>query len=111
VTSASKVLELTALLFVGYNLWRILNAETLEEAAIALAAPPIARDTKVGDLLSAYPGLLPVFIGAGFTPLANPLLRRTLARGISVAQECRMHSEDMEDLLGRLREASQHLKA
>jgi hypothetical protein len=48
-----------------------------------------------------------VFVGNGFAPLANPILRRTLARGVSVAQACRMHGVEIEGFLGRLRQAAE----
>ena len=65
----------------------------------------------VGDLLIAYPGLLPVFVGGGFAALANPVLRRTLARGVSIAQACRMHGVDLDAFIGRLAEAKARLLA
>ena len=39
-------------------------------------------------------------------PLLNPVLRRTVARGVSVAQACRMHGVEMEGFLNRLRQAA-----
>ncbi|HEU4403510.1 MAG TPA: DUF1858 domain-containing protein, partial [Candidatus Polarisedimenticolia bacterium] len=71
--------------------------------------PPIASETMVGDLLTAYPALLPIFVTNGFAPLANPLLRRTLARGVSVAMACRMHGVDLDGFLGQLTRAKERL--
>lgn len=105
VTGVSGVLELAALVLFGINLWKTLNTETPEDVAVAGWKPPIASDTKVGDLLAAYPDLLPVFVRNGFAPLANPILRKTLARGVSVAQACRMHGVDLQRFLGQLTEA------
>jgi uncharacterized protein DUF1858/NnrS protein len=110
-TSVSGVLELIGLALFGYNLWRTLDARTEDEAAAGRMSPPIARETLVGDLLAAYPGLLPVFLGAGFTPLANPILRKTLAKGVSIGQACRMHGVEIEGFLGRLAEAKERLRA
>jgi hypothetical protein len=98
--------ELTAIVLFAINLWRTLNTETAGERAAA-QAPPIAADALVGDLLDAYPALLPIFVGSGFAPLANPLLRRTVARGVSVAQACRMHRVPVGAFLDRLRRALQ----
>lgn len=106
LSGVSGVLELTALLMFGVNLWKTLGTETPEEVAAAGWRPPIASDTKVGELLLAYPGLLPTFVANGFTALANPVLRRTLARGVSVAQACRMHGVDLNAFLGQLTEAN-----
>ena len=107
----SGILELAALLLFGINIWKTMNTETADDRAVAGWRPPIASDTRVGDLLDAYPGLLPIFLKNGFTPLANPLLRRTLARGISLAQACRMHGVDLESLLGQLSEAQARQEA
>jgi hypothetical protein len=111
IAAVSGVLELLALLLFGVNLWKTLNTETEDEVVAATWRPPIAAATSVGDLLIAYPGLLPVFLRHGFAPLANPLLRRTLARGVSVAQACRMHGVDLEGFLGQLSDARTRLGA
>jgi hypothetical protein len=105
IAAVSGMLEMAALALFAWNMWKTMNAPTPEEEAAAGWRPPIDSEARVGDLLAAYPGLLPVFVGSGFAALANPLLRRTLARGISVAQACRMHGIDLEAFLGRLRDA------
>jgi uncharacterized protein DUF1858/uncharacterized protein DUF542/NnrS protein len=105
VAGISGLMELTALALFGVNLWKTMDSETAEDRAAAGWRPPIAPETRVGDLLDAYPALLPVFVGSGFAPLANPVLRRTLARGVSISQACRMHGVDLEGFLGRLRSA------
>jgi len=106
LSGVSGILELSALLMFGVNLWKTLGTETPEEVAAAGWRPPIASDTMVGELLLAYPGLLPTFVANGFTALANPVLRRTLARGVSIAQACRMHGVDLNAFLGQLAEAA-----
>lgn len=111
VAGVSGVLELAALLLFGVNLWKTLDAETADEVAAAGWRPPIASETRVGDLLAAYPGLLPIFARNGFAALANPVLRRTVARGVSVAQACRMHGIDLKHFLGQLAEAKARLGA
>ncbi len=110
MSPVSGVLELVGLLLFGVNLWKTLDAATEEESAAARVPPPLAGDTLVGDVLAADPALLPVFLGAGFTPLANPVLRRTLAKGVSIAQACRMHGVDIQEFLGRLAEARGRLR-
>jgi uncharacterized protein involved in response to NO len=106
VAGSSGILELAALLLFGYNLWRTLDASPAEEPARIAWLPPVAPGTKVGDLLLAYPGLLPVFVGHGFTALANPLLRKTLAKQVSLGQACRMHGVDLDSFLKELTEAA-----
>jgi len=102
VTGVSGILELTALLLFGFNLWKTLDLETEEELAVAGWRPAITPETKVGALLKAYPELLPVFVSNGFAGVANPVLRRTLARSVSVGQACRMHGVDLDQFLGQL---------
>ncbi len=100
VASLSGVLELLALLLFAVNLWRTMGAAPAADAPGR--RPAIAPSTRVADLLAAYPDLLPVFIESGFAALANPILRRTVARGVSVAQACRLHGIDLQPFLARL---------
>jgi hypothetical protein len=104
VAGTSGVLELAGLLLFGFNLWKTMDSEVPGEAR-ATTPPQVAPGTKVGDLLAAYPGLLPVFLGHGFTALNNPTLRKTLARQVSLSQACRMHGVDLEGFLWELSEA------
>ena len=62
----------------------------------------ITRDTKVADVLSAYPESLEVFLRHGFAPLSNPLMRRTIARAITIEQACRQQKVDRMRLLDEL---------
>ena len=70
---------------------------------------PVAADwlpdaqTKVGELLGRYPELLPIFLHHGFTPLAKPALRRTVARVVTIEQVCRRESVDLDAFLQELR--------
>jgi hypothetical protein len=62
-------------------------------------ARPITAENRVGDVLTVYPGLLDTFVAFGFKPLRNPLLRKTLARRVTIAQACRMMDVDTLKLL------------
>jgi hypothetical protein len=44
----------------------------------------------VVGVLDRHPELLPVFLEFGFRPLANPVLRRTAARGVTIGLACRL---------------------
>jgi hypothetical protein len=109
ITSVSGVLELTGLLLFGFNLWKTLDLESVDEVVPAGTAPPIARDTRIGEVLAAYPDLLSVFVSHGFAPLANPLLRRTMARWVSIGQACQMHGVDVDRFLVSLEDAKARL--
>ena len=51
---------------------------------------PIEAGHLVGEVLDRHPELLETFVALGFRPLANPLLRNTIARGVTVGQACRL---------------------
>lgn len=67
--------------------------------------PPITPQTKVGELLDAYPDLEPVLIDIAppFKKLRNPILRRTVARVTSLAQAARVGGVPVTDMIQRLR--------
>jgi hypothetical protein len=56
---------------------------------------PIAATDLAGEVLARYPDLLPVFLAHGFTPLANPVFRKTIARHVSVESACRLLGIDI----------------
>ncbi len=68
----------------------------------------ITPDTKVGDLLTAYPGLEPVLIqyAPAFKALQNPILRRTVARMASLAHAAQVGGVPVRDLVAALRAAA-----
>jgi hypothetical protein len=63
----------------------------------------ITPKTKVGDVLACYPQSLEIFVRRGFTPLRNPVLRKTMARAITIEQACRREGIDMNELLNEVR--------
>ncbi|MBI5286929.1 MAG: DUF1858 domain-containing protein [Deltaproteobacteria bacterium] len=66
----------------------------------------ITKDTIIEDVLTKYPETLDVFVGQGhcFGLLANPALRRTLAKLVTIGQACKLHFIDTERLLKELNE-------
>ena len=71
-------------------------------------ALPITPDTKVAQLLEAYPELEPVLIAAApaFSKLSNPVLRRTIARVTSLRHAAEVAGLPVRDLVTRLRAAA-----
>lgn len=69
---------------------------------------PITPDTKVAQLLEAYPDLEPVLIAAApaFSKLSNPVLRRTIARVTSLRRAAEVAGLPVRDLVTRLRAAA-----
>jgi hypothetical protein len=77
---------------------RVSRGEARAHTTLVPGAPVVAA-TVVADVLEAYLELQPVFLSFGFTPLANPLLRRPLAGKVTVGQACRFLGRDPEELL------------
>ena len=69
---------------------------------------PITPETKVGELLEAYPELEEtlVAIAPAFSKLKNPVLRRTVARVATLAQAARVGGVEVRTLVGTLRQAA-----
>ncbi|MBX7259635.1 MAG: DUF1858 domain-containing protein [Candidatus Hydrogenedentes bacterium] len=106
----SGLLEVTALAIWGTHLWRIMNGRVSErsEASTRLPLLPgaaIVGENRVGDVLEAYPHVLPVFLEHGFTPLANPVLRKTLAKHVTINSAARKLDVNPEHLLKALNSA------
>ena len=70
--------------------------------------PMITLDTRVADLLRAYPRLEEVLFAASprLGKLKRPFLRRTFARFTTVGQAAKLAGVPPEDLLVRLRTAA-----
>lgn len=68
---------------------------------------PIHPETKVGALLEAYPGIEEQLIAwvPAFTKLKNPVLRKTVARVVTLEQAAKIGGIGIRDLVCKLREA------
>jgi hypothetical protein len=89
--------ELLANMRVGKKLQK--QSAPVKEANQELEITPTV---KVGEVLQTYPQSLDVFVRHGFTPLRNPVLRKTMARVITIEQACRREGVDMSELLREL---------
>lgn len=69
---------------------------------------PITPETKVGELLEAWPELEEtlVAIAPAFSKLKNPILRKTVARVATLAQAARVGGVEVRTLVGTLRQAA-----
>lgn len=63
----------------------------------------LSPQCKVAEILTRYPHTLEVFLRHGFAPLANPVLRRTMARVVTIEQASRREGVELETLLSDLR--------
>ena len=59
----------------------------------------VTPQTLVGDLLERVPGALELLVSRGFTPLADPEMRRAMAPRITLERACQIHPVDLEALL------------
>lgn len=66
---------------------------------------PIEADSRVGDVIEAWPETLATLLDMGFEPLRNPIARKTVARLFTVRQAAAFKGVDLDDLLFRLRVA------
>jgi hypothetical protein len=100
---ASGVLEVAGLAVWGAHLAGLMlrRPEWAEDPDVRGLRPVEASDS-VAAVLDRHPGLLPVFLEFGFKPLANPALRRTAARGVSIELACRITGADAGALLAAL---------
>ena len=65
----------------------------------------ITRDTKVGDILSAYGDIADVMETFGVRRIGRYSFRRLVTKLITVEQAARIHRMPVEDLLTALRAA------
>jgi hypothetical protein len=110
VAGVSGLLEVTGLALWGAHLWSVMAGCPRLRGAAAEEEPytpgsPITAAHRVGELLDAQPALLDTFLTLGFRPLANPLLRRTVARRVTVGQASRHLGRDEQEVLAALNRA------
>lgn len=107
----SGLLEVTGLALWGGHLWQIMAGRARlcrpvgpyhENGTPLDADGPILPAHRVGEVLKRHPELLETFLRFGFRPLANPVLRRTLARVTTIAAACRHLGVDETELLAAL---------
>jgi hypothetical protein len=107
VAGLSGLLEVTGLVLWGAHLWRIMSRTQEAEfpATPADSEAPIRPTDRVADVLDRHPDFLPVFLAFGFRPLTSSLLRRTLARQVSLKDACGYLGVDLHRLLEALEAA------
>ena len=65
----------------------------------------ITAQSKVADVISKYPELETEFLEFGFKNILNPVMRRTVARKMTIEMGCRMRDVDLEAFLVALNSA------
>lgn len=108
VAGVSGVLEVTGLALWGGHLWTVMAGRPRYRVSATVPYVPgtaIEAGHVVGEVLDRHPELLETFLALGFRPLANPLLRNTVARGVSIGQACRQLGLDRGTVVEALNRA------
>jgi len=106
LAGVSGLLEVTGIAIWGVHLWRIMNRGRALEPTAKPRPNLITADDRVGEIVEWFPSTLPLLLAKGFAPLANPMLRRTLARAVSVRSAARHQGVDLEQLVNDLNTAA-----
>lgn len=103
----SGVLELIAITWWAIELIQVLHRGRRGTEFPAPSCPTpaptlIAANHRVADVLHWFPTSEAIFIHHGFAGICNPILRRTVARQVSISQAAAMHGVPLEPLLAEL---------
>ena len=95
----------------GFFVLRITKTEDSKELSMEVKEcddklDEITEDTNVAKLLKAYPESLKILVKYGFSPLENPVMRKTLARTITLRgakKLLEMSDEKFREMMAELR--------
>jgi hypothetical protein len=105
VAGVSGLLEVSGLALWEVHLWAVMagRARYRQSATVPyVPGMPIEVGHTVGEVLDCHPELLETFLALGFRPLANPLLRKTVARHVSIGQACRQLGRQPREVIEAL---------
>jgi hypothetical protein len=106
----SGMLEVTGLAWWGLGLVVVMRrgrvAALVAARPAGLAPVRIEANHRVADVLEWFPRTEDVFLRHGFTALKNAVLRRTLARQVSVAQAAALRGVNLTVLLNDLNDTA-----
>lgn len=106
VAGISGMLEVAGIAIWSVHLWRIMNGWRPVEQLLVDRPSRITADDKVGQVVEWFPQTLPVLLEKGFAPLANPVMRRTIGRTVSVRMAASHHDLDADALVAELNRAA-----
>jgi hypothetical protein len=99
-------LEVAGLAWWGLGLVLIIRRGMLEPGAPDGSQGPrperVQTHHRVAEVLDWFPETEPVFLERGFTAIRQPLLRRTVARQITLAQAASLRGASLDELLAAL---------
>lgn len=102
IAGVSGLLEVTGIGIWGVHLWRIMAGWRPQASDESARPSRITADDRIGHIVEWFPETLPVLLEKGFTPLANPIARKTIARAVSVRQAAASHGLDVAALVAEL---------
>lgn len=106
IVGVSGMLEWTGFLVWGLHLAAVMlglgKYRTVAKMSWGPAPEMVMAEHRVAQVLDWYPQLEPIFHNHGFTMLRNPVLRRTVARQVSLQQVCKMKGVDLPAFLDEL---------
>ncbi|HWB85315.1 MAG TPA: DUF1858 domain-containing protein [Bryobacteraceae bacterium] len=102
VAAVSAWVEVSGLALWAIDLWMAMNRRPSARAPHPISLTLSARVSEVAD---AYPETVPVFLEFGFQMITNPMMRKTVARSVSLDQACRLHHVDCAKFIAALRDA------
>lgn len=85
----------------GLHVWSLMSPRAAESWSKS-PATRVEADMTPAEVLRWFPETLEVFVAHGFEALANPLLRRTLGRSVTLTTACAMKRVDLDRLLKEL---------
>ncbi|MFQ5861861.1 MAG: DUF1858 domain-containing protein [Candidatus Brocadiales bacterium] len=105
-------IEVTAIGMFAYNIWKTIDLkEELQKADRVKRLAVVNKDTTVYDVVESCPETLDVFLKFGFTQLANPTARRTMAKMVTVEAACKWKSADLDKVLAALNDKIKEKRA
>jgi hypothetical protein len=117
IAGVSGLLEVSGLAIWGLHMTLIMAGRPQSFACAAteceedLSCRPIRPEDCVAVVLNHEPRLLATFLANGFTLLANPQVRRMLARVVTLRQACRRMDVDESRFVAQLNESRQHFRS
>lgn len=103
----SGLLEVAGLALWAANLYPYLARGVLPAGIVHAGrrSGPVSPDETVASVLEGVPGAEEVLLRFGFREVTNPVLRRTVARTVSLRTACRMRAVDVDALVEALERA------
>ncbi|HNB21851.1 MAG TPA: DUF1858 domain-containing protein [Candidatus Melainabacteria bacterium] len=98
----SGSLEVIGLLLWAVHLAGILLGAPSDQQLRGPRPARITADSIVSNVLEWFPETEPIFLARGFSAINNPVLRRTVARQVSIARACRLHGVDADAFVSEL---------